>query len=138
MNTVYLGFGSNLGDRGRYISDALSLLKESGLILIKQSSLVETDPLEGKEQPKYLNMVAKFETDLGAHDLLGLCQKIENQLGRVRSEKWASRTIDIDILIYNKERINLPDLIIPHPGIANREFVKKALIECGFVIDKIQ
>ncbi len=128
MAVVYLGLGSNLGDRLKNIQDALKFL--SGVAMVERVSTIhETEPVGGPPQGKYLNAVAKITTSLSAHQLLKLTQAIEQGLGRIRTVKNAPRTIDIDILTYDNERIDDDQLTIPHPRMLEREFVMKPLSE---------
>jgi 2-amino-4-hydroxy-6-hydroxymethyldihydropteridine diphosphokinase len=126
----YLGLGSNLGDRKDYINKAVSrLVSYPEIVLLKTSSIIETEPYGKTDQPFFLNCVMKIDTTLSAQKLLRLCLKTETNLGRIRNEKWGPRTIDIDILFYGTEIIEENDLIIPHPGIQERKFVLASLAE---------
>jgi len=126
----YIGIGSNLGDRQKYIESAIQKLKEiKGIAVKKASSLYETAPVGGPKQGKYLNGAIEIATDLGPRELLNVLQSIEKQLGRKRMIKDEPRTIDLDILLYGDENIDEPDLKIPHPRMAEREFVMKPLRE---------
>ncbi len=124
----YLGLGSNLGNRKEYILKALS---ELSLIvkIIKNSEIIETKPYGNVNQPDFLNCVTKIETELKPVKLLKICTEIENKLGRKRSEKWAARTIDIDILFYGNKIFQSDELTIPHSGIQKRRFILKSLNE---------
>jgi len=124
----YIGIGSNLGDRHKNIRDAIEeLRKTKGIEVKKISHIYETEPVGGPEQPRYLNGAIGIETDLEPRQLLFATQHIENQLGRKRTEKDGSRTIDLDILTYGDIKIDEPDLKIPHPRMNEREFVLKPL-----------
>ena len=129
MATVFLGLGSNLGDRSRNIHDALEFLKTSGVRIEKVSAILESDPVGGPPQGKYLNCVVKGETVLNPLDLLKNTQAIEERLGRVRSVLNGPRMIDIDILLYDQQKIDTPQLIIPHPRMSQRNFVMVPLKE---------
>jgi deoxyguanosine kinase len=127
---AYIGFGSNLGDRGNNIDKAVQLLREtSGVSVERVSAVVETKPLSDAEQPKYLNCVVEIRTSLTAAKLHQQLIRIENSLGRQRSEKWASRTIDLDLLLFGNEAINSDTLTIPHSQIYLRSFVLAGLCE---------
>lgn len=132
MAIVYLGLGSNLGERELYLQRAITMLRENGAEILAKSSVRETEPLGALKQPNYLNQIIKISTELSPEKLLLSCQKIEDILGRTRGEKWASRTIDIDILFYDQLNIKTKKLTIPHPGIADREFIQEGLKEIGF------
>lgn len=128
MATVYLGLGSNLGDRKKNIQDAVSLLKDF-ITIEKKSTIIETDPVGFLDQGKFLNAVLKGTTQLSAFDLLAQTKSIENKLGRIRTLRNGPRTIDIDILLYGQEKISTPQLTIPHPGMWERDFVMGPLKE---------
>ena len=128
MSIVYVGIGSNLGQREENIQKAISLLGKQNKIL-KISTIIETDPVGGPPQGKFLNAVVKMETALEPLDLLKVLQNIEQQLGRVRTIPNAARTIDLDILLYDKISMQTPELTIPHPRMFEREFVLKPLKE---------
>lgn len=130
MEVVYIGIGSNLGNRKKNIEKAIELLKKvKGIKVLKVSSIIETEPLGGPPQQKYLNGVIKLITELEPLELLKVLQKIENRLGRIRKEKNGPRTIDLDILLYGEKLIDEPNLKIPHPRMFEREFVLKPLFE---------
>lgn len=128
---VFLSLGSNLGDRRTLIKMAISELNKFAGRIIKKSKIYETKPVGKIDQPMFLNCCVEIETDLSPLKLLSACQKIEKRLGRLQSEKGLDlpRTIDIDILFYGKEILDTPKLKIPHPRIAEREFVLKPLSE---------
>lgn len=126
----YIGIGSNLGDREKYIKNAIEKLKKTeGVEVKKISSIYETEPVGGMKQGKYLNGVIKIETWLKPHDLMTKLQEIEKQSGRIRSVKNAPRTMDLDILLYGDKKIDESGLKIPHPKMYEREFVMKPLKE---------
>jgi len=124
----YFGLGSNLGNRQEYMLKALSELSLKMKIL-QNSEIIETKPYGNVNQPYFLNCVTKIDTELKPDELLKICTEIENKLGRKRSQKWASRTIDIDILFYGNETFQSDELTIPHPEIQKRRFVLKSLNE---------
>lgn len=128
MALVYLGLGSNLGDRLKNIQNAVALLSKK-ITVEKISKIIETDPVGGPPQGKYLNAVIKAQTDLSPRELLEAAQAIEKDMGRIRTVQDAPRIIDIDILLYGHERINEKDLIVPHPKMLKRAFVMKPLNE---------
>ena len=126
----YIGIGSNLGDRLKYIENAIQKLNETkGIEVKKVSSIYETDPLSGPIQGKYLNGVIEIETEIEPRELLTRLLDIEIQLGRKRTVKNGPRTIDLDILLFGDQKIDEPDLKIPHPRMCGREFVMKPLKE---------
>lgn len=124
MHTVYLSLGSNIGDRLYYLKQALREISNTSDIKIQKNSPVyETEPVGDPNQDKFLNMVCMIQTNLKPLELLQVLMNVEKRLGRVRTRRWGPRTIDIDILLYDKEQIKHPDLIIPHPHMKNRAFV---------------
>lgn len=128
MALVYLGLGSNLGDRLKNIQNAVALLSKK-ISVERISTIIETDPVGGPPQEKYLNAVLKAQTDLPARELLEITQEIERSLGRIRTIQNAPRVIDIDILLYGDKNINEKDLIVPHPRMLKRAFVMEPLKE---------
>ncbi|HUR96145.1 MAG TPA: 2-amino-4-hydroxy-6-hydroxymethyldihydropteridine diphosphokinase [Gemmatimonadales bacterium] len=127
---AYVALGSNLGDRAAHLAvarDALTQLPNTSLVAA--SAVEETPPLAGMAQPPYLNQMVLLETRLAPRDLLAACQEIERSAGRVRSERWGARTLDLDIVRYGRRRVNEPDLIIPHPELPNRDFWQRELAE---------
>jgi len=126
----YIGVGSNLGDRKKHIEDAIEKLKNiEGVEVKRVSSIYETEPVGGPKQGKYLNGAIEIETGLGPREFLGKLQDIEKELGRKKTVKNGPRTIDLDILLYGDNKIDEPDLKIPHPNMHEREFVMKPLKE---------
>ena len=129
MAVVYLGLGSNIGDRFLYIQAALKLLEKNNIRVKKLSRLIETDPVGGPKQNKFLNAAAQVETALLPKELLNRLKMIENSLGRTREVRYGPRTIDIDILLYDRLVRSDPDLKIPHPLTFERDFVMTPLKE---------
>ena len=130
MTTAYIGLGSNLGDRKACIEKALEMLAAAaGVEVSAVSNIIETTPLAGAGQPDYLNAVAEIKTALSAKDLHKKMVEIEAALGRAGKEKWAPRTIDLDLLLYGCEVINSPDLTVPHQQMHLRSFVLKGLCQ---------
>lgn len=126
---AFLGLGSNLGDRAYYLNETVSALKRSTITILSMSRIYETEPWGVQDQPMYWNQVIEIETSLAPLDLLHACQEIEHRLGRVRKEHWGSRTIDIDLLIYDNEVSETNELKLPHPYLEDREFVLAPLRE---------
>jgi 2-amino-4-hydroxy-6-hydroxymethyldihydropteridine diphosphokinase len=129
--TVYLGLGSNLGSRLRNLSGARRRLRERGFRILRQSRVIETEPWGVKDQPWFLNQVVEGEWLGTPRQLLRVAKEVEREGGRQATERWGPRVIDIDILMFGKERISRPDLVIPHPRIAERPFVQRSLAELG-------
>lgn len=127
---AYVAVGSNMGGREEYIAGALSALKEHPLIEVKKiSHIVETRAYGGVEQGDFLNGMLEIETILGPRELLDALHKIENEAGRERTVHWGPRTLDLDIVFYDRLCMESEDLVIPHPDIENREFVLGPLRE---------
>jgi 2-amino-4-hydroxy-6-hydroxymethyldihydropteridine diphosphokinase len=130
MNVVFLALGTNLGNRSRNLTDALSGIKEQIGRVLKMSSVYETEPWGFTSDSQFLNIVIKVETRLNPVAVLEAILRIELFLGRVRSEnQYSSRIIDIDILFYEDEVIDTVDLKVPHPKLQERKFVLVPLCE---------
>ena len=125
MFSVLLSFGSNLGNRHQTLDDAWRVLEQTPNIkTVRLSSFYETEPVGGPaRQPKYINAAGIIQTDVSPEELLKILQKIETDFGRVRSERWEARTLDIDILLYEDRVLALPTLTIPHTEMLHRQFV---------------
>jgi len=121
---VFIGLGSNLGDRLKNLQDAcFSLESHSAVRVVHRSSVYETTPVGGPQQGDYLNAVVELETSLSAPLLLALLQQIEDDAGRTRDIRWGARTLDLDLLLFGDSLIDSPDLTVPHPRLAERFFV---------------
>jgi 2-amino-4-hydroxy-6-hydroxymethyldihydropteridine diphosphokinase len=131
MPLVYIGLGSNLGEREATIRRALELLEAEGDIQVAAvSTLRETDPVGYEDQPRFLNGVAALRTELEPPALLERLHAIERHLGRERAgPRFGPRTIDLDLLLYGDEQVDEPALEIPHPRLAERRFVLEPLAE---------
>jgi 2-amino-4-hydroxy-6-hydroxymethyldihydropteridine diphosphokinase len=130
MTEAFLGIGSNLGDRERYIKGAIELLGAAeGVNVARISKLYETDPVGGPPQGRFLNGAVKIETSLSCRELLNKLMEIEALMGRERGIKNGPRTIDLDILTFGDMRIDEEDLVVPHPGMNERDFVKRPLAD---------
>jgi pantoate--beta-alanine ligase len=131
MAKCLVGLGSNLGDRVAQLSAALAELRRlPNTRIVAQSSLLETAPVGGPQgQGRYLNAAALLETELAPRDLWAQLSGIEQRLGRVRSECWGPRTIDLDLLLYDQQIINTEALLVPHPRLAQRRFVLEPAAE---------
>jgi 2-amino-4-hydroxy-6-hydroxymethyldihydropteridine diphosphokinase len=123
---AYLGLGSNLGDRWRHLREAVESLPD----VVTVSPVYETDPVGGPpDQDPYLNCVVELETERSARELLGICHRLEAAAGRVRTERWGPRTLDVDILLIGDQTIDEPDLQVPHPRMWERSFVLAPLAD---------
>lgn len=130
MNIAYISIGSNIGDRLNHLTEAVRALHlHEGTTVAAVSSIYETEPVGFTDQADFLNMVVCVETSLEAQGLLGFCQKIEQELGRIRDIRWGPRTVDLDILLYNNDNIETENLIVPHPRMRERAFVLIPLLE---------
>ena len=129
MAIVYLGLGSNLGNRENNIRLALEQLKQCQIAVQKISSIIETEPVGGLRQDKFLNAVCEAQTPLTPFDLIKTLKSIETNLGRTPTVRNGPRPIDIDILLYNNVMINTSELAIPHPRMTKRDFVMIPLQE---------
>jgi 2-amino-4-hydroxy-6-hydroxymethyldihydropteridine diphosphokinase len=129
---VYLGLGSNLGDRRNNLLSALRLLDGmEEMDILEVSSVYETKPWGVDEQPDFLNLVALVATCRDPRGVLAACAEVEEELGRVRAERWGPRVIDVDILLYDDLELEEEDLVIPHPRMLERDFVMVPLLELG-------
>ena len=125
----FLGLGSNLGDRLDNLRAAVQLLAaRPGLRIVASSRVYETAPV-GPTQPDFLNAVVQVDVDLSPRELLSACLEVEDELGRVRLERWGARTIDIDVLSLGSETIHEPGLEVPHSRMRERAFVLVPLLE---------
>ncbi len=129
MITLYIGIGSNLGDRKESCLRAIEELQRRGIKVTKRSALYETEPWGVKEQPRFINMVIEAETDQTPRKLLEIIKEIEREIGREETYRWGPRMIDLDILLYGDLIIDEPDLKIPHPHMLERDFVLRPLLE---------
>ena len=125
---IYLGIGSNLGNRKNNINKAKFELSKNNVFILKESNIYETLSWPNKKNPKFLNIVLKVSTFLSPLKLLKVCKKIEKSLGRKKTVKNAPRKCDIDILDYNSKQMKR-DVILPHPRMHNRNFVLFPLFE---------
>jgi len=125
---VYLSLGSNLGDRRANLRAAIGKLMNLGDVL-KVSSVYETEPLELREQPWFLNCVVLLQTELLPRLVLKRLLAIEQEMGRKRTQPKGPRTIDIDILLFGSATIHTPELVLPHPAMHGRRFVLAPLAE---------
>ena len=129
-HVAYLGLGSNMGETLESLRRAIEMLSQSpGVRVVSCSSVYSSEPVGYLDQAEFLNGVVKIETELDPRGLLELGRSIEDALGRERGIKWGPRTIDVDILLFDEERIASPELTIPHPRMKERIFVLVPLLE---------
>jgi 2-amino-4-hydroxy-6-hydroxymethyldihydropteridine diphosphokinase len=127
---AYIALGSNLGDREEHLERARSALAAlPGTRLLRASSVEETAPVGDVPQGPYLNQMVAIETDLAPRELLERLHEIERSAGRVRGARWGPRTLDLDIVMFDGQTVNEPDLLVPHPEIPNRDFWQRELAE---------
>lgn len=130
MFIVYIGLGSNLGNRLNNLKKAITLLKgKKDISILKTSSVYETQPVGNVKQRKFYNMAVKINTKLNPFNLLKRCNEIESKLKRKRLIKWNPRTIDLDILFFGNRIIRTKKLTIPHKLLYKRRFVLMPLVE---------
>lgn len=131
MTVAYIGVGSNVGDRVGFCRAAVEALDASAGISTRQvSSLYETSPIGGPPQRSFVNLAVRIETELEPRDLLEACKLIEQKMGREPSDlRWGPRVVDLDILLYGREKVSEPDLEIPHPRLKERRFALVPLLE---------
>ena len=128
--TAFVGIGSNLGNREAHLRRAIELLvAEEGIEITAVSEIRETDPVGPVEQGQFLNGAVRVETDLAPRELLARLLDIERRMGRVRSERFGPRTIDLDLLLYGNEIVDEPGLTVPHPRLHERRFALEPLAE---------
>lgn len=117
---AFLGLGSNMGDRWQYLRDAVGDLPD----VVAVSPVYETDPVGGPtDQARFLNLVVELDTERSPRALLGIAHRLETAAGRIRTERWGPRTLDIDVLLVGDLELDEPDLVVPHPRMWERAFV---------------
>jgi 2-amino-4-hydroxy-6-hydroxymethyldihydropteridine diphosphokinase len=128
---AYIALGANLGDREANIKSALDKLNRTpGVAITKVSSLIENPAVGGPpDSPAFLNAAAQFLTSLSAPALLNRLLEIEHEIGRIRREKWGPRPIDLDLLFYDEQVLEIPGLTLPHPLMHQRRFVLQPLAQ---------
>lgn len=128
-HTAFVALGSNLGDREGNLRRALELLTQNGVEIVKVSKFIETEPYGVIDQPRFLNGVCQVKTVLKPLELLRLLLTVEKEMGRVRLRHWGERNIDLDLLLYEDVIMDTEELRLPHPDMANRDFVMLPLAE---------
>ncbi|MFQ5965730.1 MAG: 2-amino-4-hydroxy-6-hydroxymethyldihydropteridine diphosphokinase [Candidatus Scalinduaceae bacterium] len=130
MAKVYVGLGSNLGNREKNLVSAITKINAcKGIHVVNKSGFYKTKPIGGPAQPDYVNCVLELDTDITPQKLLEKCKRIESELGRTRGVRWGPRVIDIDILLYGSKVVNDHNLKIPHENMHTRIFVLEPLYE---------
>lgn len=129
MTVAYLGLGSNLGDRDRHLAAARRELAARGARPLRESAVHETEPFGVTDQPRFLNQVVEVDWPGTARQLLETAKAVEAAVGRIPTYRWGPREIDVDILLFGDEVIDEPGLVVPHPGLRERAFVREPLAE---------
>jgi 2-amino-4-hydroxy-6-hydroxymethyldihydropteridine diphosphokinase len=131
LTIAYLGLGSNLGSRARNLGAARRRLRQKGAHILRLSRVIETDPWGVAEQPHFLNQVVEVDWPGTPRQLLKAAKEVEGEGGRKPTMHWGPRVIDVDILLFGDHQLKSRDLVIPHPRIAERDFVRESLAELG-------
>lgn len=126
---IFIALGTNLGDKENNLKTALLLLDKKGVQVCRVSDFISTKPYGVTDQPDFLNAVAEIKTDKPPMELLQTLLQIEREMGRKRLRHWGERNIDLDLLLYDDQIIDLPDLKVPHPDMQNRDFVLRPLMQ---------
>ena len=129
LTTAYLALGSNVGERLEQMRSTLKLLGAEGVVIVTASPVYQNRAIGMGDADPFLNAVVEVQTELGPEALLDVCLAVENKLGRVRTGGWSPRTIDIDVLIFGQTDIDTERLQLPHPRIAERDFVLRPLAD---------
>lgn len=131
-DTAYIALGSNVGRREVFLADArreIAALPRT--VLLAETEVEETAPIGPVPQGPFLNQMIAVQTELSPSQLLSVLQDIERKAGRTRGERWGPRTLDLDIVLFEKQTVNEPSLTVPHPELANRSFWQRELAELG-------
>ncbi|MCR9142224.1 MAG: 2-amino-4-hydroxy-6-hydroxymethyldihydropteridine diphosphokinase [bacterium] len=132
MARSLLSIGSNVGDRSEQLERARTeIARHDQIEILRESTILENQAILFEDQADFLNQILEIETSLTPLDLLRFLQMIEDRLGRVRRFKYGPREIDLDILSYDRQKINTADLTLPHPGVRDREYLHRLLAELG-------
>ena len=126
---IYIALGSNLGDKENNLKEALRRLAKKGITVRRVSGFIATEPYGVTDQPDFLNAVAEIETEKSPPELLQMLLQTEKEMGRRRTRRWGERNIDLDLLLYDDQVIDLPELKVPHPDMQNRDFVLRPLAQ---------
>jgi len=135
VTAVVLGLGSNVGSRSRNLSAARRRLREKGVRILRQSRVIETEPWGVTDQPRFLNQVVEGAWSGSSRQLLKAAKAVEREVGRVETKRWGPRVVDVDILFFGEQKVDEPDLVIPHPRIKERPFLLQSLEELGISPD---
>ena len=131
-DVAYVALGSNVGDRDAYLRLARARIAAlPATRIVRQTAAEETAPLGVVEQGAFLNQMVAVETELAPAELLAALQAIEAEAGRTREQRWGPRTLDLDIVAFDVQRVSTASLLVPHPEVANRDFWQRQLAELG-------
>jgi 2-amino-4-hydroxy-6-hydroxymethyldihydropteridine diphosphokinase len=129
-DVAYIALGSNLGDRHDHLARARAAIGVlPGVRIVAESTIEETEPIGPVSQGAFLNQMLAVETTLTPRQLLGCLEEVETHEGRTRGVRWGPRTLDLDIVAFERQTADEPDLHVPHPEIANRDFWQRELAE---------
>jgi 2-amino-4-hydroxy-6-hydroxymethyldihydropteridine diphosphokinase len=127
-DVAYLALGSNLGDRAAYLAQARNAIARlPRTTVVGMTEVEETEPFGPPGQGKYLNQMIAIETELQPQELLAAVQDIEREAGRTRDERWGPRTLDIDIVKFERQSVSNESITVPHPGLPERDFWRREL-----------
>ncbi|MGH7903515.1 MAG: 2-amino-4-hydroxy-6-hydroxymethyldihydropteridine diphosphokinase [Candidatus Dormibacteraceae bacterium] len=129
MTRAFVALGANLGERERSLERARASLRRRGALVLRESSVSETDPFGVPDQPRFLNQVVEVEWPDSPGALLEVARAVEAEVGRRPSYRWGPREIDVDIVLFGDQVVEAPGLRIPHPGLRERRFVLEPLLE---------
>jgi 2-amino-4-hydroxy-6-hydroxymethyldihydropteridine diphosphokinase len=131
-DVAYIALGSNLGQREVFLAEARRAIAElDHTRVLRQTDVEETEPIGPVVQGPFLNQMVAIETELSPQDLLAALNRIEVAAGRLRSTRWGPRTLDLDIVMFENQRVQEPELTVPHPEMSNRAFWLRELAELG-------
>lgn len=134
---AYVALGSNLGDRDAYLASARRALASIPRTrLVAESSIEETKPLGHVEQGLYLNQMVALETELSPHELLAELHRIEGDAGRIREQRWGPRTLDLDIVRFERQTVEDANLVVPHPAATERDFWQREMAELRSILGR--
>jgi 2-amino-4-hydroxy-6-hydroxymethyldihydropteridine diphosphokinase len=129
VSNIFLGLGTNLGDKSNNLSRAIDLINSQVGPLVQQSSVYQSEPWGLEDQAMFLNQVIEVDSTLSPLEILKNILAIEQQMGRQRLQKWGTRLIDIDLLFYGNQQVESVDLVVPHPFLQDRNFVLIPMVE---------
>ncbi len=129
MSSIYISLGSNQGDRIRHLEDALQILQERDIRVVRKSPYYLSKAWGNQDQPDFINQVVEVATEYDASVLLSCLLATEREMGRVRTGKWQPRSIDLDLLFYHDEIFETPGIQVPHPRVQDRNFILTPMMD---------